>query len=134
MAEQRSRTQRSATELEYLEAGRVHRAAAWLMFGQMAVYLAATAALVAALNPVHMTGRVVTVAVIGLVLSVIFFLITQRTGNRMREARQRLLEIEEDMDLSLYSAGEQSNISPRRLTEALYALGAVGWVILLALV
>lgn len=121
---------------EYKEAGALHRLHITLMFGQMTVYLAASAGLIQVLTkevPPLIPVQIV-LSLIGIALSIIFWIVTERAAKFLHSARNRAMEIEKQLELSLYSSGpsrENSVLTATNATRLLYLSGILGWFSLL---
>jgi hypothetical protein len=122
---------------EFKSAEELHRFEAGMMLGQTAVYLVATGAL---LNGIQAEGvktfsRIVT-ALLGLLLSLSFLLITQRCGLNLRGARRRAEELGRQLGYKLYMpeyrAPSNKLLVGKNVTQTICVCGSVLWLVLLS--
>ena len=116
---------------EYKEATAEERLNAGLLFGQLTVYLIATGGLiqVATSKPhLHM------VALVGILLSVAFFVIGERCGDFAHAARKRAKVLEPLLGFSLYTSAPDPMIPHAtriNATRLIFVCGFVGWLVIL---
>lgn len=117
---------------EYREAGALHRLHITLLFGQMTVYLAATAGLfkVALENQDQANGVQILVSFIGIILSSVFWIIMERAAEFLHYSRRRAVEIEKKLQFELYQrgpSGVKKYFTAINATRGLYIAGLILW-------
>ena len=92
---------------EFRATEELHRFEASIMLGQTAVYLVATGALFSAIigkaEDISLWHRRL-VAILGVILSIAFFIITHRSGRNLIGARRRATALAKELGYQLYSA------------------------------
>jgi len=124
------------TKQEFRSAEELHRFEASMMLGQTAVYLVGSGTLV---NAFH--GRDVSdftrigIGLFGIVLSLVFFLITRRCGLNLRGARRRAEELGSELGFKLYSpeyrAPRNRLFVGRNMTTGICLAGGFYWLVVL---
>lgn len=122
---------------EYKEAATLHRLHITLMFGQTSVFLAASWGLlnvVAETNPAPDINILRLIPLIGLIVTAVFFVISERAFIYSFTARERAKEIELFLGFSLYTntPKPKQQISGIYVVRFLYVVGLFIWVVLFA--
>lgn len=90
---------------EYKEAGALHRLHITLLFGQITVYLAANAGMFKVAIENQSNGVKLLVSFMGIIMTLVFWIITTRAAKFMEKARDRAKDIEKEIGFELYTKG-----------------------------
>ena len=124
---------------EYKEALADIRLHSGLMFGELTVYLVASSVLVRAVLK-NDPGQVPkgTIAVIGIVLSIAFFVLHERFGDFVHVARGRAKQLESQLGFELYSSSPPARrlfwapfVTAINAARLVFVAGFAGWVLTL---
>jgi hypothetical protein len=124
---------------EYKEALADVRLHSTLMFGELTVYLGASAGLVQVTSRDDATQPTrLGLSVAGIVLSVAFYVLHERFGDFVHVARKRARDLEQSLGFQLYSsAPERRRLFGARIVTAinaarlLFVCGCAGWLLVL---
>jgi len=130
--------ERYIKEKEFKSAEELHRFEAGIMLGQMAVFLLATGTLLIGIlneiNRVSAFGKI-CVSFFGIVLSLIFFVITRRSSHNLVHARRRANELARELGYKLYSpeyrAQSRKIFTGTKLTRVVCLCGGLVWLVVL---
>ncbi len=123
---------------EYKEAGHYHRQHLVLMFGDLAIFLAANAGLIHLLNadPEPSPAWRIILPVAGLVLSFVFGRRHRVLYDRSSLARKRAIDLQDGLKMKLYQEGPKPSFlmglgkTASMPTEALYWLSFSFWFVM----
>lgn len=120
---------------EFKEAGHLHRLHVGLMFGQITVFLGASGALLhrLAAQPPLEPIAVRLFAALGCFLALLFLVLHERVYAYSYRARNRALEIQNLLSVSLYQYPESQfalvrGLKASSLTRTLYVLSLLCWL------
>jgi hypothetical protein len=124
---------------EYKEALAEVRLHSTLMFGELTVYLGASAGLLQVASRVDATPSMrLGLSVAGIVLSVAFYVLHERFGDFVHVARRRARDLEQSLGFKLYSsAPERRPLFGVRIVTAinaarlLFVCGCGAWLVIL---
>ena len=119
---------------EFREAGQVHRLHVTLMFGQVTVFLAASAGLLHTLlgDVTQTSARLI--GGVGILVSFVFLVHHERVYAYSLAARQRATHLQKDLGLILYQDPPRPTLLPVRATTAsrvLYVAAGLFWIYVL---
>ena len=130
--------ERYIKEAEFKSAEELHRFEAGIMLGQMAVFLLATGTLLIGIlneiNKISVFGKI-CVSSFGIILSLIFFVITRRSSHNLIHARRRANELALELGYKLYSAEyrapKRKIFTGTKLTRVVCLCGGLVWIVVL---
>jgi len=124
---------------EFKSAESLHRFEVTLMLGQTAVYLFATGSLLNAVNYSSKSSSdfyQIGISLFGIFLSLVFFVITHRSGLNQGGAVKRAKELAEILGYKLYSseyrAPNNKFLAGKIVTKGVCLIGGLFWLVILA--
>ena len=120
---------------EYKESGLAQRFHNTLLIGELTVYLATSGVILNVVfrdPPPSQASRLI-LAIVGMIITIVFFLICERSGDFLHSARNRSKALEDKLGFLLYSDEPKSCqiLSAINAIRLLYALSFLGWIIVL---
>ena len=118
---------------EYKEAVTAYRFASAMFIGELTVYLAASGALVNAIGSEPARPIIVVPAVIGIILTLAFWVITHRAGDFYHAARRRAIKLEDKLGFRIHSRGpiKRRLLTATNAIHLIYLTGLVCWIAVL---